>query len=44
MSEQRREGPRLSLSTSILIGLVAGVLCGVFFGEYCAFLKISQSF
>ena len=31
---------RLSLSTYILIGLVAGVLCGVFFGEYCAFLQV----
>jgi Na+/H+-dicarboxylate symporter len=31
---------RPSLSTSILIGLVLGILCGVFLGEYCSFLKI----
>jgi len=31
---------RPSLSTSILIGLVLGILCGIFFGEYCSFLKI----
>ena len=30
----------LSLSTSILIALVVGVGCGIFFGEYCARLKI----
>ena len=31
---------RLSLSSWIFIGLAAGVLCGLFFGEYCAFLKV----
>ncbi len=31
---------RLSLSTSIMIGLVLGILCGIFFGEYCGFLEI----
>ena len=31
---------RPSLATSILIGLVLGILCGVFFGEYCSFLEI----
>lgn len=37
------EGPlprRLSLSTRILIGLVAGVVCGLFLGEYCAWLEV----
>jgi len=28
----------LSLSTSIFLGMLLGVSCGVFFGEYCAFL------
>jgi Na+/H+-dicarboxylate symporter/ABC-type amino acid transport substrate-binding protein len=32
--------PRFSLSTNILIGLVLGILCGVFFGDYCGFLQI----
>ncbi|WDI43073.1 cation:dicarboxylate symporter family transporter [Bremerella sp. P1] len=31
---------RLNLSTSILIGLTLGILCGVFFGESCAWLGI----
>jgi Na+/H+-dicarboxylate symporter len=31
---------RLSLSSRILIGLVAGVACGVIFGEYCAWLSV----
>lgn len=31
---------RLSLSASILWGLALGVLCGLFFGEYCAFLQV----
>ena len=31
---------RLSLSSRILIGLVAGVACGLFFGEYCARLEV----
>jgi Na+/H+-dicarboxylate symporter/ABC-type amino acid transport substrate-binding protein len=30
---------RLSLSSWILIGMAAGILCGIFFGEYCAFLQ-----
>ncbi len=41
---------RLSLSKTILLGLVLGVLCGIFFGEYCkglavighAFIKLLQ--
>ncbi len=31
---------RLSLSTMILIGLAAGVACGLFFGEGCAWLGL----
>lgn len=41
---------RLSLSKTILLGLVLGVLCGIFFGEHCkglavighAFIKLLQ--
>ena len=29
-----------SLSTFIIIGLLLGIVCGLFFGDYCAFLKI----
>ncbi len=29
-----------SLSTMILVGVAAGIGCGLFFGEYCAFLSI----
>jgi Na+/H+-dicarboxylate symporter/ABC-type amino acid transport substrate-binding protein len=32
---------RLSLSTKVLLGLAAGVLCGVFFGETVGFLRIA---
>ena len=32
---------KLSLSAQILIGLGLGVACGLFFGEYCAPLKIA---
>lgn len=31
---------RLNLSTSILIGLALGIICGIFFGESCAWLGI----
>ena len=31
---------RSSLSRRIFFGLIAGVACGLFFGEYCAPLKI----
>lgn len=31
---------RLNLSTSILIGLALGILCGIFFGQSCAWLGI----
>ncbi|NOR13175.1 MAG: cation:dicarboxylase symporter family transporter [Candidatus Aminicenantes bacterium] len=29
---------RLSLSTSIFLGLILGIMCGIFFGEDCSFL------
>ena len=28
------------LSTQIIFGLLVGVACGLFFGEYCAFLSV----
>ena len=31
---------KLSLSSWILIAMAAGILCGIFFGEYCAFLQV----
>jgi Na+/H+-dicarboxylate symporter len=31
---------QMSLSTKILIGLVSGLICGLFFGEYCGFLQL----
>ena len=40
MTEEKKKKFRPSLSTLILIGLVLGILCGIFFGEYCGFLKI----
>jgi len=40
MTEEKKKKFRPSLATSILIGLVLGILCGVFFGEYCSFLEI----
>lgn len=46
MNEPRTEqtgGPnlrRLSLSSKILIGLGAGITCGLFFGEYCSWLSV----
>ena len=36
----RKQSPKLGLSARILIGLVAGIGCGLFFGEYCAPLQI----
>ena len=33
-------GGRLGLSAQILIGLILGVACGLFFGELCAPLKV----
>ena len=41
--EQRRRFP--SLSTQILLGLVGGIACGLFFGCYCALLEpLGQAF
>lgn len=40
MNEENENKPRLSLSTMILIGLGLGIVCGIFFGEYCGFLSI----
>ncbi len=40
MAEAEDKPKRLSLSTSILIGDSLGLLCGLFFGEYCAFLGV----
>lgn len=34
------KGPKLSLSAKILIGLAAGIGCGLFFGEFCAPLQV----
>ena len=31
---------KLGLSAKILIGLILGIGCGLFFGEYCASLKV----
>ncbi len=39
-TEGQRKRFKFSLSTNILLGFVMGVACGIFFGEYCAFLKI----
>ena len=38
---QRTKKPfRFTLSTGILLGLVLGVTCGIFFGEWCAWLGL----
>ncbi len=39
-SSLQKKKKRFSLSTLILIGVVAGIFCGIFFGEYCGFLSI----
>ena len=36
----RKKKPRISLTTGILLGLVLGIACGLFFAEDCAFLQI----
>jgi Na+/H+-dicarboxylate symporter len=38
--ERRTRKKKLGLSSRILIGLVAGIACGLFFGEYCGWLAI----
>ena len=41
MNKTRSAGPhRLSLSSQILLGIAAGIGCGVFFGEHCGWLKV----
>ena len=40
MTTERKKRFRFSLSTNVFIGLALGVLVGIFFGEYCADLKI----
>jgi Na+/H+-dicarboxylate symporter len=40
MATETKKKFRLSLSGSILLGFMLGILCGLFFGEYCAGLKI----
>ena len=37
---EKERRPKLGLSARIIIGLVAGIGCGLFLGEYCAPLKI----
>jgi hypothetical protein len=39
MTAQAQPRGKLSLSSWILIGMTAGILCGIFFREYCAFLQ-----
>ena len=38
--EKAPKKPRLSLSQMILIALLGGIICGLFFGEWCANLQI----
>ncbi len=40
MSTATQPRRKLSLSSWILIAMAAGILCGIFFGEYCAFLQV----
>ncbi len=40
MGTQLTPKRRLSLSSWILVGMAAGIVCGIVFGEYCAFLQI----
>jgi Na+/H+-dicarboxylate symporter len=40
MATETKKRVRFSLSTYILIGLLLGVLAGVFFGEYCRHLQV----
>jgi Na+/H+-dicarboxylate symporter len=40
VADENKKKPRLSLSTGILIGMILGLSCGIFFGEYCGFLQI----
>ncbi|MGK7939132.1 MAG: cation:dicarboxylase symporter family transporter [Crocosphaera sp.] len=40
IEEKFPQKPRLSLSQMILIALLGGIICGLFFGEWCANLQI----
>ena len=40
MTTDKKEKKKLSLSSKILIGMGLGIIAGLFFGEYCAFLQI----
>ncbi len=40
MATETKKRFRLGLSGSILLGFMLGILCGLFFGEYCSGLKI----
>ena len=40
MSIESTRKPRLSLSVRTLIGFVAGIVCGLFFGELCGWLQV----
>jgi len=40
MATNEKQKKKLSLSSQILIGMGLGLVVGIFFGEYCAFLQI----
>ncbi len=40
MATNEKEKKKLSLSSQILIGMGLGLVAGIFFRGYCAFLKI----
>jgi Na+/H+-dicarboxylate symporter len=40
METNQKQKKKLSLSAQILIGMSLGLVVGIFFGEYCAFLQI----
>ena len=40
METKKKPKKKLSLSSQILIGMGLGLIVGIFFGEYCAFLQI----
>ena len=44
MGTDKKAKKKLSLSSQILIAMGLGIGAGVFFGEYCAFLKIFGQF
>ena len=40
MTTENRKKPRMQLATKIILGLVSGLVTGIFFGELVAFLKV----